>query len=111
MAHEEAGQGGAALPERGSGIEATRDGGDQASGRSGPSRGRVPRRLAGPNDGRIAFVHGLDPEARIPTAECHSALRRVFSEPQTAPRDERRRGRPAFVLFCAQFRAAASLRT
>ena len=42
----------------------------------------------------------------MPPAECHSALRRAFSEPQTAPRDERRRGRPAFVLFYAQFGAA-----
>jgi hypothetical protein len=35
----------------------------------------------------------------FPAAEGHSALSRLEASAQTAARDERRRGRPAFVLF------------
>jgi len=45
----------------------------------------------------------------VPLAECHSALRSRCPGDETSACDERRRGRPAFVLFYARQQAAHSV--
>ena len=63
---------------------------------------RVQRAPAAGNIGLLVAA----PDARLggtemPLAECHSALRSRCSGGETSACDERRRGRPAFVLFYA----------
>jgi hypothetical protein len=46
-----------------------------------------------------AALQPPDPGALLPAKGCHSALRTAVRRRETSARDERRRGRPAFVLF------------
>ena len=56
--------------------------------------------------GLLRLRAGARPEDHLPAPEGHSALRSRLAGTQTSARDERRRGRPAFVLFYAHRQAA-----
>ena len=110
MARTGRGRGRNGLPE-GMGSDSSLESGSRPP-RAGPSRlqGRFPRSQWRPHPGPITHQAGRqggrtpneqrpEPGSHLPATEGRSALRSAVARPQTLPRDERRRGRPAFVLF------------